>query len=143
MGVQEAIASLGRRRRLICLSSTAGFGSISTIFFTGRRSLFQPQNRSHNLALTKLDADGLEQLSAGERSAWNEAPSRYSRFVKRDLLFDDELIQDGPHDAPSDDSRQRDRALYAVWIAEAPFPIGIDCWPIGNVPPQTHSLETA
>jgi hypothetical protein len=63
-------------------------------FLYRRAQLSEPQNGPHNLALTKVDTDELQQLSAGERNTWNDALSYYSHFVvNRDLLFDDELIQ--------------------------------------------------
>jgi len=54
----------------------------------------EPQKGPHNLALAKADADELQQLSAGEREAWDQALAYYRRaIVQRDLLFDGELIE--------------------------------------------------
>jgi hypothetical protein len=54
----------------------------------------EPQKGTHTFALTKADSDELQQLSAAERDTWNEAVSYCSNsIVKRDLLFDDDLIQ--------------------------------------------------
>ncbi len=63
-------------------------------FLYRQAQLSEPQKGAHNLSLTKTDADELQRLSAGERDTWNEALSYYSQFIaKRDLLFDDALIQ--------------------------------------------------
>jgi hypothetical protein len=52
------------------------------------------QKGPHNVSVNRADSDEFEQLSAGERDTWNEALAYYSNsIVKRDLLFDDELIQ--------------------------------------------------
>ena len=53
----------------------------------------EPQ-RTHNVFVTTADTDELKQLSPQERDSWNQALSYYRNFiVKRDLLFDEELIQ--------------------------------------------------
>lgn len=72
----------------------SGFWNNLHHFLYRQALLSEPQKGPHNLSLTKADSDELQQLSAGERDTWNEAISYYSNFVvKRDLLFDDDLIQ--------------------------------------------------
>ena len=72
----------------------SGFWNNLHHFLYRQAVLSEPQKGPHNLSLTKADSDELHQLSAGERDTWNEALSYYNNFVvKRDLLFDDELIQ--------------------------------------------------
>lgn len=62
-------------------------------FLYRQAQLAEPQSGSHSLALTKADNDEMERLSAGERVDWNTAVFYYrTSLVKRDLLFDDELI---------------------------------------------------
>lgn len=54
----------------------------------------EPQKGRQDLSVAKADTDEMGRLSAEERDAWNEALSYYGRsLAKRDLLFDDELIQ--------------------------------------------------
>lgn len=63
-------------------------------FLYRQAQLSQPQSGPHNLALTNADTAELQQITDSERNSWDDAVAYYSRFiVKRDLLFDDELIQ--------------------------------------------------
>jgi hypothetical protein len=63
-------------------------------FLYRQAQLSEPQSGPHNLALTKADTDELQQLSPPERVIWNDALTYYTLFVvKRDLLFDDDLIR--------------------------------------------------
>jgi hypothetical protein len=63
-------------------------------FLYRQAQLSELQKGQHNLDFTKADTDELQQLSVEELDLWNDALSYYKRFVvKRDLLFDDELIQ--------------------------------------------------
>jgi hypothetical protein len=72
----------------------SGFWNSLHHFLYRQALLSEPQKGPHNVSLTKANSDELQQLSARERDTWNEALSYYSDFVvKRDLLFDDELIQ--------------------------------------------------
>jgi len=72
----------------------SGFWNNLHHFLYRQALLSEPQKGPHNLSLTKADSDELQQLSAAERDRWNEAISYYGNFVvKRDLLFDDDLIQ--------------------------------------------------
>jgi hypothetical protein len=72
----------------------SGFWNNLHHFLCRQAQLAEPQKRPGDLFLAKADSDELQQLSADERDTWNEAISYYSNFiVKRDLLFDDELIQ--------------------------------------------------
>src|ERR1700753_2936004 len=49
---------------------------------------------ARDVSLDEADTDELKRLSAQERSIWDQALSYYSQsVVKRDLLFDDELIE--------------------------------------------------
>jgi hypothetical protein len=63
-------------------------------FLYRQAELSEPQKGSRSPSVGKVDADELQYLSTQERTTWNEALSYYSQsVVKRDLLFDDELIQ--------------------------------------------------
>jgi hypothetical protein len=62
-------------------------------FLYRQAQLLAPQQQTDNLDLTKVDSDELQQLSPGERAVWNEAISYYGPLVKKDLIFDDDLVQ--------------------------------------------------
>ena len=72
----------------------SGFWNNLHHFLYRQALLSAPQKRPHNFSLNKADIDELQQLLPGERDTWNAALTYYDKFiVKRDLLFDDELIQ--------------------------------------------------
>ncbi|MGD0892632.1 MAG: hypothetical protein ABR923_13965 [Terracidiphilus sp.] len=97
-----AILSLGSSQEILAQQDVqsnlfefhTGFWINLHHFLYRQAQLSEPQSGSHNLALNKADAEELDLLSASERSTWNDALAYYSTFlVKRDLLFDDDLIQ--------------------------------------------------
>jgi hypothetical protein len=86
----------------------------------------EAQKGAHVLAESKADSDELKKLSAAEHAAWESAVSYYSReLVRRDLLFDDELIavkdQLEDEEASSDLAQARIPAeLKSVLLEAAP-----------------------
>lgn len=89
---QELLAQQNAQARLFEFHS--GFWINLHHFLYRQAQLSEPQSGAHNLALTKADTDELEQLSASERTIWNDALTYYGgSIVKHDLLFDDDLIQ--------------------------------------------------
>lgn len=63
-------------------------------FLYRQAQLLETQKGGHNLSLAGADRDELQELSPAEHRAWDEALAYYTHSIaKRDLLFDDELIQ--------------------------------------------------
>ncbi len=110
-------------------------------FLYRQAQLSVPQRGRSPLSLTKADADELPKLSLAERAAWNDALSYYSQFVvKRDLLFDDELIQtkDRLEDAGASPDLARvdiSAGLKTALLKAAPI-YREHWWPLHNVQNQ-------
>jgi hypothetical protein len=78
------------------------------------------QHGPHPLSLTATDSDELQHLSQPELATWNESVSIYrTSYAKRDLLFDDELIEAKSELEDNEDSPDLAGAKISPQLREA------------------------